>query len=88
MKVFFGKQRSPSFLISTIILFVGLLSEGDEFKDFRLKVSELIKDVVFIVGSSSCFKQMFINLQSEGVTWDQTEAALFVMQAVAKNVVP
>lgn len=78
----------PNFLIITIILFVGLLSEGDEFKDFRLKVSELIKDVVFIVGSSSCFKQMFINLQSEGVTWDQTEAALYVMQAVAKNVVP
>ncbi|XP_066257134.1 transportin-3 [Euwallacea similis] len=66
----------------------GLLFEGDEFKDFRSKVSGLIKDVVFIVGSSSCFKQMFINLQIEGVTWDQSEAALFVMQAVAKNVIP
>lgn len=66
----------------------GLLEDGDEFKDFRLKVSDLIKDVVFIVGSSSCFRQMFINLQSPGVTWDSSEAALFVMQAVAKNVLP
>ncbi|KAJ8927136.1 hypothetical protein NQ314_020409 [Rhamnusium bicolor] len=66
----------------------GLLEDGDEFKDFRLKVSDLIKDVVFIVGSSSCFRQMFINLQAPGVTWDSSEAALFVMQAVAKNVLP
>ncbi|XP_060531068.1 transportin-3 [Cylas formicarius] len=66
----------------------GLLEDGDEFKDFRLKVSDLIKDVVFIVGSSSCFRQMFINLQAVNVTWDQSEAALFVMQAVAKNVLP
>lgn len=66
----------------------GLIEDGDEFKDFRLKVSDLIKDVVFIVGSSSCFRQMFINLQAAGVTWDSSEAALFVMQAVAKNVLP
>ncbi|XP_071056779.1 transportin-3 isoform X2 [Onthophagus taurus] len=66
----------------------GLLDEGDDFKDFRLKVSDLIKDVVFIVGSCSCFRQMFMNLQVPGVTWESTEAALFVMQAVAKNVLP
>lgn len=68
--------------------FEGILEDGDEFKDFRLKVSDLIKDVVFIVGSSSCFRQMFINLQTSGVTWDISEAALFVMQAVAKNISP
>ncbi|CAH1098691.1 unnamed protein product [Psylliodes chrysocephalus] len=66
----------------------GLLEEGDEFRDFRLKVSDLIKDVVFIVGSSSCFRQMFMSLQAPGVTWDSSEAALFIMQAVAKNVLP
>lgn len=64
------------------------MDDADEFKDFREKVSELIKDVVFIVASDSCFKQMFLNTQTPGVTWDQTEAALFVMQAVAKNVLP
>ncbi|KAJ1519674.1 hypothetical protein ONE63_004939 [Megalurothrips usitatus] len=66
----------------------GLLEEGDDFLDFRIKVSELIKDVVFIVGSSNCFRQMFLNLQVPGVTWDASEAALFVMQAVAKNILP
>lgn len=63
----------------------GLLEEGDDFKDFRSKVSDLIKDVVFIVGSSNCFRQMFINLQAPTVTWDTSEAALFIMQAVAKK---
>ncbi|KAF5284574.1 hypothetical protein FQR65_LT02400 [Abscondita terminalis] len=66
----------------------GLLEDGDDFKDFRLKVSDLIKDVVFIVGSSNCFRQMFLNLQVPGVTWDSSEASLFVMQAVAKNILP
>lgn len=66
----------------------GLLEDGDDFKDFRLKVADLIKDVVFIVGSCTCFQQMFINLQTSGVTWDSSEASLFIMQAVAKNVMP
>lgn len=66
----------------------GLLEDGDDFKDFRLKVSDLIKDVIFIIGSNSCFRQMFINLQASDVTWDISEAALFVMQAVAKNILP
>nr|CAD7404319.1 unnamed protein product [Timema cristinae] len=66
----------------------GLLEDGDDFADFRLKVSELIKDMVFIVGSSNCFRQMFLSLQTPGVTWDSSEAALFVMQAVAKNILP
>jgi transportin-3 len=65
-----------------------LLEDGDDFADFRLKVSELIKDVVFIVGSSNCFRQMFMSLQGTGVTWDASEAALFIMQAVAKNILP
>ncbi|KAL0267137.1 UNVERIFIED_CONTAM: hypothetical protein PYX00_009490 [Menopon gallinae] len=66
----------------------GLLHDADDFSDFRSKVSELIKDVVFIVGSSNCFRQMFLSLQSPQVTWDTTEAALFIMQAVAKNIIP
>ncbi|XP_014259711.1 transportin-3 [Cimex lectularius] len=66
----------------------GLVEELDDFSDFRLKVSELIRDVVFIVGSSNCFRQMFISLQSPTSTWDTTEAALFIMQAFAKNILP
>lgn len=47
-----------------------------------------MKDVVFIVGSSNCFRQMFLSLQAPGVTWDVTEAALFLMQALAKIISP
>lgn len=57
------------------------------FQDFRVKVYELIKDVVFIVGSSSVFRKMFSVLQAN-LPWEQTEAALFIMQAVAKNILP
>ncbi|XP_033225637.1 transportin-3 isoform X2 [Belonocnema kinseyi] len=70
------------------------VSGGEEFADFRTRVSELIKDVVFVVGSSHCFRQMFFTLTGEGSgdqptpTWDSTEASLFVMQAVAKNILP
>jgi hypothetical protein len=31
---------------------------------------------------------MFMSLQGTGVTWDSSEAALFIMQAVAKNILP
>lgn len=79
---------------------MGLVEEGgggEEFADFRGRVSDLIKDVVFVVGSSHCFRQMFSSLtggpgpQGQPVhtpTWDSTEAALFIMQAVAKNILP
>uniref|UniRef100_A0A8D8ZEZ3 Transportin-3 n=1 Tax=Cacopsylla melanoneura TaxID=428564 RepID=A0A8D8ZEZ3_9HEMI len=66
----------------------GLLEEDHDFYDFRLKVSELVKDVVFIVGSSTCFRHMFNSLQENNVMWEQTEAALYIMQSVAKNVLP
>uniref|UniRef100_A0A0A9ZA41 Transportin-3 n=2 Tax=Lygus hesperus TaxID=30085 RepID=A0A0A9ZA41_LYGHE len=66
----------------------GLLDEMDDFLDFRTKVSELIRDFVYIVGSSNCFRQMFLSLQAPNTTWDSSEAALFIMQSVAKNLLP
>ena len=68
----------------------GIPNDKDEFSDFRKRVSELIKDVVFIVGSATCFTQMFENLksQSSDASWDSSEAALFIMSAVAKNIMP
>ncbi|XP_050524422.1 transportin-3 [Daktulosphaira vitifoliae] len=70
----------------------GLLDESvEEFADFRLKCSDLIKDVVFIVSSSAVFQQMYMLLQTastSNVTWDQMEAALFIMQAIARNILP
>lgn len=68
----------------------GVPEDGDDFSEFRARVSELIKDVVFVIGSSYCFQQMFENLKNQGsfATWDMSEASLFVMGAVAKNIIP
>lgn len=38
----------------------GVPDEHGDFGEFRVRVSELIKDVVFIAGSSSCFAQVRI----------------------------
>lgn len=79
---------------------LGLVEEGssaEDFVPFRNRVAELVKDVVFVVGSIHCFRQMFSTLtggpgpdgqQIRSPTWDSTEAALFIMQAVAKNILP
>ncbi|XP_064490151.1 transportin-3-like [Ornithodoros turicata] len=68
----------------------GVPDDQDDFGEFRLRVSDLIKDVIFLVGSSKCFRQMFENLKNHGpsATWETTEATLFVMAAVAKSVLP
>jgi transportin-3 len=49
-------------------------------------VSELIKDVIFIIKSISCFEHMFRILQTPNVTWEATEAALFIMECIARNI--
>ncbi|XP_035663110.1 transportin-3-like isoform X2 [Branchiostoma floridae] len=67
----------------------GVPDETDDFADFRIRVSELIKDVVFIVGSINVFTQLFRNLaETPNTTWDVTEAHMYVMSAVAKNLMP
>ena len=38
-------------MICSFFLLDGLLEDGDDFTDFRHRVMELIKDVVFIVGN-------------------------------------
>ena len=37
----------------------GVLDDKDEFSLFRSRVVELIKDIVFIVGSKNVFSHMF-----------------------------
>jgi len=66
---------------------IGILEEREDFTEFRVRVSELIKDCVFIVGSSNVFRQMYQQLQSTN-QWEQLEAALYVMAAVGRNVLP
>ncbi|XP_076063895.1 transportin 3 isoform X2 [Oratosquilla oratoria] len=67
-----------------------ILVEQDDFYEFRERVQELIRDVVFICGSKPCFEQMSRMLQNPDTAkcWNLTEAALFIMQSVAKNLVP
>ena len=66
---------------------MGILEEGEDFPEFRVRVQELIKDCVFIVGSSTVFRQMYSQLTSTQ-QWEQTEAALYVMAAVGRNILP
>lgn len=67
----------------------GVLEDGDDFAGFRLRVSELVKDVVFIVGSAAVFRHCFMSISGQdNMPWEVTEAALFIMQAVAKNLLP
>ncbi|GFO33396.1 F-box/WD repeat-containing protein 7 [Plakobranchus ocellatus] len=67
----------------------GIPDENSEFGEFRVRVSELIKDVVFIAGSSSCFVQMFESLKApSNPSWSVSESALFIMSSVAKNILP
>jgi hypothetical protein len=42
----------------------GILEEGEDFTEFRSRVVELIKDVVFIIGSSNVFRHMLAHLVS------------------------
>ncbi|VDK43028.1 unnamed protein product [Anisakis simplex] len=70
----------------------GIPGENDDFAEFRLKVSDTIKDVVFIIGTDHCIKsllllQMMAVLQSvSDGTWDEMEAALYVISIVVHNV--
>ena len=51
----------------------GILDESEDFAIFRNKVVELIKDVVFVVGSANVFSHMFDILKSSASTsaqWD------------------
>ncbi|KAK3863762.1 hypothetical protein Pcinc_030497 [Petrolisthes cinctipes] len=67
-----------------------ILVQQDDFYEFRERVQELIKDVVFICGSRLCFLQMTQVVSSPDVAknWNLMEAALFIMQSVAKNLIP
>ena len=69
----------------------GIPKKHDDFADFRDRASELIKDIAFIVGSSPVFRQMYECLtanQTEGGPWSNSEAALFIMSSVARNILP
>ena len=76
------------FLFHQLLLQDKILDKNDDFSDFRLRAAELVRDTVYLVGSTECFAHLFSLLSSNEsmATWDVTEATLFVMSAIAKHV--
>lgn len=66
----------------------GVPNSQTDFGEFRSRVVELIKDCVFMVGSGSLFLQLCqkIICDSGKVPWQDVEAQLFIMSAIAPNV--
>ena len=62
------------------------MESSSDFYDFRLRASDLVRDVVFLVGATECFCHLFSLLTNVTTppTWDVTEATLYIMTAVAK----
>ena len=69
----------------------GLLDDNDDFADFRAGLAECVKDVVYVIGTDRVLRGVLGVLQSLDqvtATWDETDAALFVVTAVARLVQP
>uniref|UniRef100_A0A8C2WTS8 Transportin 3 n=1 Tax=Cyclopterus lumpus TaxID=8103 RepID=A0A8C2WTS8_CYCLU len=66
----------------------GIPEDTDDFGEFRMRVSDLVKDVIFLVGSMECFSQLYSTLKEGNPSWEVTEAVLFIMAAIAKSVDP
>ncbi|GMR34304.1 hypothetical protein PMAYCL1PPCAC_04499, partial [Pristionchus mayeri] len=70
---------------------VGLPPSGCELTDFRLKAAESVKDVVYIVGTDKCVVMMFnlmVEAAATGASWEDTEAALFIISQFLANLLP
>ena len=47
-----------------------------------------VKDIVYIAGPANVFHHMLEHLGGANSSWEVIEAALFIMQAVARNIDP
>lgn len=61
-------------------------AKSDDFGEFRLKSSDLVADVVFIVEANKCFEKIYMTLQSPNTTWYELEASLYIMCSFAKSI--
>ncbi|MGH0114663.1 UNVERIFIED_CONTAM: hypothetical protein FKN15_031805 [Acipenser sinensis] len=66
----------------------GVPEDTDDFGEFRMRVSDLVKDLIFLVGSMECFTQLYSTLKDGNPPWEVTEAVLFIMAAIAKSIDP
>ncbi|VDK28549.1 unnamed protein product [Gongylonema pulchrum] len=63
--------------------------ESDDFVEFRMQVSDTLRDVVFIVGTDRCVQSMLSILQTvSSGSWDESEAALYIISVIVHNVLP
>ncbi|CAB3404138.1 unnamed protein product [Caenorhabditis bovis] len=66
--------------------------EKSEFVEFRAKVVEAVRDVVFLVSTDNCLAMMHAVLQETAkkvdAPWEQFEAALFIMACCVQNLLP
>ncbi|CAF0842657.1 unnamed protein product [Didymodactylos carnosus] len=66
-------------------------SKNSDFGEFRYRVACLIKDVIYITGALNCFRRMFDKLQTiqiNSASWEESEAPLYIMSAVASYILP
>lgn len=62
------------------------MARMDDFEDFRVKASDLVADVVFIVEANKCFEKMYLTLQNPNSSWYEIESALYIMCSFAKSI--
>lgn len=63
-----------------------IVPEKDDFSEFRNSVVELLRDVIYLVGSLSVFSELYAIIVKPGTSWSMKEACLFVMHAVAPSI--
>lgn len=64
----------------------GVPDKNDDAQDFRFRALDVIEDVVFVVGSAECFRQIFQSFQQQNLQWNKLEARLFCMYPMTRFV--
>ena len=74
-------------------LFQGDHDAEDKFRDFRHEMGDVLKDCCNVVGGSTCLAKAFQQVQTlmgksktEQVAWQEIEAPLFSMRAMAREI--
>lgn len=47
--------------VTVVLRQEGIPEDTDDFGEFRMRVSDLVKDVIFLVGSMECFSQVTLD---------------------------
>lgn len=60
----------------------GVPEETDDFGEFRMRVSDLVKDLIFLIGSMECFAQV----SSFGDSWASFSDHIDCVSVVSVNI--